>query len=103
MRLDDDAKVFLFADLTLSVDPTGSTVELEVDSTRYAMTWQGSPASSGGKWTQTARTNVKFAGSAQTVTGGDVKLTAGRHDTQPIVTLSDGQVLAAPADVLYVS
>lgn len=100
--LDDDARLYLYADLTLSVDPTGSTVQLEVDATKYAMTWQGTPVAASGVWKQTARTTAKFIGSAVTVTSSDVQLTSGRHPTQALVTMADGQVIpgsSVPLDV----
>lgn len=102
MRLDDDALVFVTWDAELSADPTGSTVELEVDGVRRSATWQGSPVQSGSSWRQTARTNGKLGGTNSTPGGSDVKLTAGRHMAQFIVTTADGQVVPAtefPIDV----
>ena len=93
MNLDDDARVNIRWDASLTFDPTGSTVELEVDGTRHAMSWQGSPVSAGGRWTQRALTNDRFCGSAATPIGSDVALTVGSHPAQPIVTTADGQVV----------
>lgn len=90
--IDDDAKLYLWFDATLTFDPAGSTVELEVDATRYAMTWQGSPTVVGSTWTQTARSTQMFAGSNAGSVGSPVALTAGRHQAQPIVT-TGGQVV----------
>ena len=101
MRLDDDALEYLWwRDADMTFDPTGSTVVLEVDGTPRAMTWQGSPvqvgSGSSAKWVQTARTNMKFAGSAVSVTNPDIQLTVGRHMAQPIVTTADGQKVPGP-------
>lgn len=97
MILDDDARVYLTSSLEVTVDPTGSTVELEVGSTRYPMAWVGSPVTATVKgvqvWRQDAKTTYRFCGSSATAAGTDVALTAGTHRAQPIVTLSDGQVL----------
>ncbi|MGZ4521923.1 MAG: hypothetical protein ACXVXO_00685 [Mycobacteriaceae bacterium] len=97
MRLDDDAKTYLWwRSGELTADPTGSTVALEVDGTQRAMVWDVPAVQSGTKWIVTARTTMKFAGSAATVSGTDVALTPGRHIAQPIVTTADGQVVAGP-------
>jgi hypothetical protein len=95
MRLDEDAKEYLWWDAELTFDPTGSTVEIEVDGTRYAMAWQGSPVvvTAGKKWTQTARTTTKFAGSTVTPGAGVVVLTPGTHTLKPVTTPTDGQVV----------
>lgn len=93
MTLDDDARVYLTGSLTVSVDPTGSTVELEVDGSRYPMAWVGSPVASSGRWVQDAKTTYRFCGSNATAVGSDVKLTAGTHAAQILVTLTDGQVV----------
>lgn len=102
MRLDDDGRVYLYSDLTLTVDPTGSTVKLEVDGVLHNMSWQEEPVVSGSTWRQTARTVAMFCGSAVTPTGSDVQLTVGRHMSQPIVTAADGQIIPGsqiPIDV----
>ena len=98
MRLDDDARQYIYADLTLTVDPTDSTVVLKVDDTDHAMVWQGDSVQTApepaARWTQTARTVEKFCGSAVTP-GPDVQLTVGRHLAQVIVSTADGQELPA--------
>jgi len=103
VRIDDDARLYIWWDATLTFDPATATVELDVDGTRYPMTWQGAAVSAGGKWTRTARTSAMFVGTARTVSGSDVKLTAGRHVAEPIVTAADGQVVPVsyptPVDV----
>lgn len=98
MKLDEDTKVFLFWDADLSVDPTSSTVEIEVDGTRHAMTWQGSPVQAGARWTQTARTTEKFAGSTVTPGASIVVLTVGSHTIKPVVTTADGQIVVGRQD-----
>jgi hypothetical protein len=97
MRIDDDAKVYIWWDAVVTADPTGSSVKLEIDdATQYDMAWQGSPVQSGTSWTQTARTTVRFAGTSAPIAGTDVRLTSGRHMGQPIVTFADGQIVAGP-------
>lgn len=102
MNIDDDAKLYLWWDATLTFDPTGSTVEIEIDATRYPMTWQGAPVAAAGSWTQTARTTSMFAGSNAGTVGAPVVLTVGRHLGQPIVSVG-GQVVpcqpSVPIDV----
>lgn len=93
MRIDDDARVYLWWDAVLTVDPTGSTVTIEVDGVAYPMAWQGTPVAAAGQWSQTARTVDMFTGSAVTPAGTDVALPAGRHTAQPRVTLPDGQII----------
>jgi hypothetical protein len=91
----------IFEDMTLDVDPTGSTVELAVDGTWYPAAWQGSAVQSGSKWTQTALTTGYFAGPDAVASGATV-LTAGRHLTTTRVTLAAGDVLvhdSSPIDV----
>jgi hypothetical protein len=97
MRIDDDAKVYIWWDAVVTADPTGSSVKLEIDdATQYDMAWQGSPVQSGSNWTQTARTTVRFAGTIAPISGTDVRLTSGRHMAQPIATLADGQIITGP-------
>jgi hypothetical protein len=101
MRLDDETRTRLFADMTLDVDPTGSTVEIGIGGTWHACDWQGTPAQSGGKWTQTARSSGYFAGPAATADGATV-LAVGRHLTQTRVTWAGGDSLvesSTPIDV----
>lgn len=103
MRLDDDARLYLYWPAGLSFDPEGSPVSLEVDNlTTYDMTWLGVVSGSGSAWTQTARTDVMFCGSAVTPTGTDVALTPGRHLIQPIAITPDGQRVPGPVTVLDV-
>lgn len=97
MRLDDDARTYLWwRNGEMTADPAGSTVALEVDGTLRTMVWDGTAVQSGSKWIVTARTTMKFAGSAATVSGSDVQLTVGRHMAQPIVTTADGQTVPGP-------
>ena len=101
MNLDDETRTRLFVDVTLDVDPTGSTVELGIDGTWYACDWQDSPAQSGGEWKQTARTSGYFAGPGATADGATV-LTVSRHATQTRVTWPGGDTIVAastPIDV----
>lgn len=99
MRIDDDARLYLWWDAVLTFDPSSATVELDVDGTRYAMTWIDTAANDGTRWTRTARTTAKFIGSAMTISGSDVKLTVGRHIAEPIVSTADGQVVPSSSPV----
>lgn len=101
MRLDDETRTRLFVDMTLDVDPTGSTVEVSIDGTWHACDWQGTPASAGGKWTQTARTTGYFAGPTATPDGAAV-LAAGRHLTQTRVSWVGGDSLVEPSSPIDV-
>lgn len=94
MKIDDDARVHLWFDGILSFDPATATIELDVDGTRYPMTWVDTAVWDGEKeWRRTARTTGRFIGSARTPSGPDIQLTAGRHMAEPIVTSADGQVV----------
>ncbi|CAA9241807.1 MAG: hypothetical protein AVDCRST_MAG83-1670 [uncultured Arthrobacter sp.] len=101
MRFDADTRTRLLVDMILDFDPTGSTVEIQVDSTWYPATWIGSPVSASGKWTQTARTTAYFAGPLHATPAGATVLTTGRHSTQTRI-VSGGDTIAAdstPIDV----
>lgn len=97
MRIDDDARTYLWwRDGEITADPTGATVELKIDATKYAMTWEGAAVQSGASWVVTARTTFRFAGSLATISGTDVRPAVGRHMAQPIITTTDGQVVTGP-------
>lgn len=85
--------------VTLDFDPTGSTIELQVDGTWYPCTWLGTATASGAKWTQQARTVAYFSGTAQPTT---TVLTTGRHPTRTRVTLSGDVIVAdsSPVDIV---
>lgn len=102
MRLDDETRTRLFVDMTLDVDPTGSTIDLSVDGTWHSCDWQGDPGQAGGKWTQTARTSGYFAGPAATADGATV-LATGRHLTQTRVTWAGGDTLVEPSTPIDVN
>lgn len=98
MNFDAATRTKIYVDMDLSYDPTGTTVELNIDGTWYPATWQGSPTPIGSKWTQTALTTGYFAGpavDAGTVAGATV-LAAGNHVTETRVT-GGGQVITADA------
>jgi hypothetical protein len=100
-RIDRATRTRVLADMTLDVNPTGSTIEINVDGTWRPADWQGTPVQLGDKWTQTARSTGFFAGPDATGTGATV-LTSGRHATKTRVTLATGDVLAedsTPIDV----
>lgn len=107
MRFDTGTRTRLLVDMTLDFDPTGSTIEVDVDGTWYPATWLETPTAQPvsrdyprGKWTQTAQTSEFFAGPAATPDGATV-LIVGRHNTQTRLTLG-GEVIvrdSTPIDV----
>lgn len=100
MRFNAATHTRLLADVTLDIDPTGSTVEVKVDDTWHPAEWLGSAEVAGTKWTQTARTTDYFAG-PDAVASGAVVLAKARHVTKARVT-KGGDVLvtdATPIDV----
>lgn len=102
MKFDAGTRTRLLVTMTLDFDPTGSTVEVKVDDTWHAATWQGTPTNTGGKWTQTARTTDYFAGPEVAAPGGAVVLAATpRHTTQTRVTSGTDVIVAdsTPIDV----
>lgn len=103
MNLDQDAQVYLWWDADLTVTPAGSTVTFELDGVSKPMTWQGSPVAVGTRWTQTARSTDKIAGSTVTPAAGLNVLTAGYHTVKPIVVLADGQVVPGLKDRIEAS
>lgn len=87
MKIDDDAKVYLFWDAEMSFDPASTTVELEIDDVRYSMMWMPPAAVViDGKWHQSARTTDLFGGSQASATNSPIKLTAGQHKAQLIIS-----------------
>ena len=109
MKLNPASRARLLIDVTLDVDPTGSTVEVQVDGGSWsAATWQGSPVqrnvfANGAtvtRWTQTARTTGYFAGSDATAAGATV-LAAGRHLTKTRVVVGGDTLVnnSTPIDV----
>lgn len=101
MKFAAGTRTRLLVTMTLDFDPTGSTVEVSVDGTWHAASWQGSPTNAGGKWTQTARTTDYFAGPDVASPGGATALTLGRHPTQTRVTSGTDIITAdaTPIDV----
>lgn len=80
----------------LSFNPLGTTPGLDIGGTVYPMTWVGDAELLGsGQWTQAARTTAMFIGSDRAVQGSDVQLPPGSYVALPLVTLADGQVVAA--------
>lgn len=101
MKFDAGTRTRLLVNMTVDFDPTGSTVDVKIDSTWYPADWQGTPVQSAGKWTQTARTTGYFAGPEVASPGGAVVLTATRHVTQTRVTSGTDVIVAdsTPIDV----
>lgn len=101
MRFDSDTRTRLIATMTLDFNPTGSTVEVEIDGVWYPATWQGTAVEGKQRrngatvdtWTQQARTDGYFAGPDVASPGSAVVLTLGTHLTQTRVT-SGGDVIA---------
>lgn len=101
MMFDAGTRTRILLNMSLDFDPTGSTVEVKVDSTWYPATWLGSPVLAAGKWTQVARTTAYFAGPEATASGATV-LAAGRHPTQTRVT-SGSDILVADSSFVDVA
>lgn len=101
MRFDAGTRTRLIAHLELDFDPTGSTVEVKVDSTWHAATWQGAAVEASGKWTQDARTTDYFAGPEVASPGGATVLAAGDHPTQTRVT-SGSDIIVSDANGITV-
>lgn len=103
MKFDAGTRTRLLVKMELDFDPTGSTVEVKVDSTWHPATWQDSPVQSGGKWTQTARTTDYFAGPEVANPAGATVLgiSPARHLTQTRVTSGSDVIVAdsTPLDV----
>lgn len=100
MKFDAGTRTRIIATLMLDFDPTGSTVEVKIGSTWYPATWQGTPVSAAGKWTQSARTTGYFAGPEVASPGAAVVLTVTptpRHLTQTRVT-SGTDIIVADSD-----
>lgn len=105
MRFDAGTRTRISAKMTLDFDPTGSTVEVKVDSTWYPATWQGAPVVSDGVWTQTARTTGYFAGPDVAAPAGAVVLgvtPTARHLSKTRVT-SGGDIIERDADPVDVA
>lgn len=104
LKFDEGTRTRIFARMTLDFDPTGSTVELQVDDEWYDATWLGSPVRLGEKWTQTARTDGYFAGPDVETPDSAVVLSDGlpRHRTKTRITL-DQDVIVANSTVIEVS
>lgn len=104
LKFDEGTRSRILAKMTLDFDPTGSTVELQVDDEWHAATWLGSPVHQSGKWTQTARTNEYFAGPDVDPLDGAVELSDGlpRHRTKTRVTLG-GDIIVANSTIIEVS
>lgn len=100
MKFDAGTRTRITATMTLDFDPTATTIEVKVGPTWYPATWQGTPVTSGGKWTQAARTTTYFAG-AEADPAGAVVLPATRHLTQTRVTSGTDVIVAdtEPIDV----
>ena len=108
MKLNPSTRARLIADITLDFDPTGSTVEVNVDGTWYPASWQGTAVKrsvfangvTADRWTQTARTTGYFAGPTATPAGAVVLAATPRHTTKVRVTGTDTLVNdSTPIDV----
>lgn len=103
MRLDDDARVILGWEAELTVDPAGSTVELEVGETTYPMVWVGEGVLRRDVWVRRAQTvNMLRGTSAPADDESDIVLAAGVHQAEVIVTTLDGQRLPSQRFVIEV-
>jgi hypothetical protein len=86
MKFDAGTRTRIFVDVTLDFDPTGSTIELRVDSAWHAATWQGSAVVGTGSWTQTAQTVDYFVGPDVTDQSGATPVALGIHEQEVRVT-----------------
>lgn len=82
----------------MTFDPTGSTVALWLNGTSVSMSWAGVPIlAADGTWSQYARTNAMFSGTALLPPDpADVALAAGRYIGTPVITLIGGQQVDIP-------
>lgn len=105
MILDDDARVYVTATVTIDADPDGSTAVLIVGATPIPLTWTG-PATMGAGpiWVRSAITTSLIAGpsAATHPTIPTVSLPAGRVAAETRVTLPDGQIVVSRATTLTV-
>lgn len=109
MKLNRASHTRLLDDLTVTIDPTGSDVELgirQVDGTVtwYPAAWLDTPVKildDPDTWFQTAQTTDYFAGPDAELTGSPVVLTTGRHLTQTRVSKGQDVIVGAssPIDV----
>lgn len=90
-------------DVVLSFDPTGSTVEIKVDSTWHAAIWLDTPVECDKKWMQTAQTVEYFAGPEVSTPGAAVLLSsAPRHRTQTRVTKGNDIIVSDASQIQVV-
>lgn len=96
LKFDAGTTTRIIVAVTLDFDPTGSTVELKVDSTWYDAIWLDTPVECDGVWKQEAQTAKYFAGPEVTTLGfNTVQLSnVFRHRTQTRVTLGDDIIVA---------
>lgn len=103
MRIDDQTRTRITVEMRLTVDPTGSEVELQVDEDWYPCAWLEDPVEDeGGVWTRTARTTTYFAGPEHEDPSGAEVLTIGVHPTQTKVTWLGGDEIVAHAGNIVV-
>jgi hypothetical protein len=100
MRWNAATRTRLLIDMTLDIDPTDSTVEVQVGEVWYPATWLEEPVTRGQTWAQTARTDAYFAGPDATATGATV-LAAGSHATATRI-VKGGDELVADAERIVV-
>ena len=91
MIFDSGTKTEITVDMVLDFDPTGTTIEVQVDATWYAATWQGTaafgtPVQGRPTWQQAAQTTGLFAGPDVASPGAAVVLQLGTHPMQTRVT-----------------
>lgn len=103
MKLNDESRTRITVEMQTSLDPTGTTVELKVDSTWFACSWEGSPVLANGVYTQKARTTGYFAGPAHAAPAGATVLTLGDHATETRVTWSGGDQIVQYAGLIEVA
>lgn len=100
MNLNRATRTRILADMTLDIDPEGSTVEVKIDGDWHAAEWVAAATVTGGRWLRTARTTGYFCGPDATPSGATV-LERGRHPTKTGVA-KDGDRLVAESNSIDV-
>lgn len=108
LSLDDRARVYLYATVTITADPTSATAVLLLDpgsagEVTVPLTWtEGAAADGSGAWTRRARTNQLVCGPNADDKTSAVVLAEGSHEAQVLVTMPDTQVIPATVSRLLV-
>lgn len=82
VNFDTEARTRLLADMTLDINPTGTTIAIKIDTVWHPAEWLDQPVVQGNRWAQTARTTGTFVGPAAANQASATQLTAGTHTTK---------------------